>query len=352
MKKDGTADTPPRATRKPATQDLRRLLARGTPEEDNVLRPKRLSDYIGQERITETLKIAIEAARQREEPLDHILFHGPPGIGKTTLAFIIANEMDAQIICTSGPSLDRGGDLVSVLTHLQRGDVLFIDEIHRLPASVEELLYPAMEDCAVDIVFGSGLSARVHRHRLERFTLVGATTRTGMLSRPLRERFGIFRDLDFYTVSELTKIATRSAKILGIDIDPNGARTLAERARGTPRIVNRLLRRVRDYAQVRGSGRVTAEEAERALALEGVDAAGLTSLDRRYLETILRNYSGGPVGIEALASTLQEDVDTLVDMVEPFLLKAGYIARTPTGRKATPLACEHLGGDAAPTGLF
>jgi len=350
VKKDPAAPGP-RVKKEPTDQDLQRLLARGTPEEDNELRPRLLKDYIGQERVTETLAIAIEAARKREEPLDHTLFHGPPGIGKTTLAFIIAREMDTQIVCTSGPSLDRGGDLVSVLTHLKRGDVLFIDEIHRLPAAVEELLYPAMEDFAVDIVFGSGLSARVHRHRLEKFTLVGATTRTGMLSRPLRERFGIFRDLDFYAIEDLCKIATRSAGILSIGIDADAARILAERSRGTPRIVNRLLRRVRDYSQVRGTGRVTTADSEKALELEGVDTAGLTPLDRRYLETILRNYSGGPVGIEALASTLQEDLDTLVDMVEPFLLKAGYVNRTPGGRKATPLALRHLGLEAQ-SGLF
>jgi Holliday junction DNA helicase RuvB len=307
------------------------------------LRPGSISDYIGQSEVVETLKIAIEAAKMRGEPIDHVLFHGPPGLGKTTLAHIIANETGAGLTVTSGPALEKGGDLIGILTHLDEGDILFIDEIHRTPKVVEEFLYPAMEDFAVDFVFDKGVNARSHRYRLKRFVLVGATTRVGLLSAPLRERFGIFRSLDFYNEQELIKIAKRSAKLLNVEVGEDGASELSRRSRGTPRIVNRLLKRVRDYAQVRRDGVIDKDTVEEALALEGVDKKGLTNLDRRYIKTIIDFYRGGPVGIEAIAATLQEESDTLVDVVEPFLLKIGFIARTSSGRKASEEAYRHLG---------
>ncbi len=307
------------------------------------LRPRRLSDYIGQGQVVETLEIAIQAAKKRGEPLDHILFHSPPGLGKTTLAHIIANEMGVHIVTSSGPAIEKGGDLISILTHLERGAVLFIDEIHRLPKVVEEFLYPAMEDFCIDFIFDKGAHARSHRYRLERFTLVGATTRAGLLSAPLRERFGILRNLDFYSVEELSKVVRRSAALLGVPIDEEGIEEIAKRSRGTPRISNRLLKRVRDFAEIRGQGRITKTIADDALRLEGVDEIGLTSLDRRFLDTIVRYYKGGPVGLEAIAATLQEEADTLVDMVEPFLLKIGFVARMQNGRRATELAYQHFG---------
>jgi len=307
------------------------------------LRPQRLSEYIGQRQVVETLDIAIQAAKKRGEPLDHILFHSPPGLGKTTLAHITANEMGVHIVTSSGPAIEKGGDLISILTHLERGDVLFIDEIHRLPKVVEEFLYPAMEDFCIDFIFDKGAHARSHRYRLERFTLVGATTRAGLLSAPLRERFGILRTLDFYSVEELCQVIKRSAAILGVPIDGSGTDEIAKRSRGTPRIANRLLKRVRDYADIRGQGKIDQKTADEALRLEGVDEIGLTSLDRRFLETVIRYYRGGPVGLEAIAATLQEETDTLVDMIEPFLLKIGYIARMQNGRKATELAYQHFG---------
>lgn len=306
------------------------------------LRPRALSDYVGQIEVVETLEIAIAAAKKRTEPLDHVLFHGPPGLGKTTLAHIIANEMGGNLTITSGPALEKGGDLIGILTHLSEGDVLFVDEIHRTPKTVEEFLYPAMEDFAVDFVFDKGIHARSHRFRLSRFTLVGATTRVGLLSAPLRDRFGIFRSLDFYNEQDLITISKRSAALLEIAIDDPGAMELARRSRGTPRIVNRLLKRVRDYAQVRSDGTISLETVVRALALEGIDEMGLTPLDRRYLETVIRFYSGGPVGIEAIAATLQEETDTLVDVVEPYLLKIGFVTRTSSGRRASEAACKHL----------
>ena len=306
------------------------------------LRPSTLSDYIGQLEVAETLEIAITAAKKRNEPLDHVLFHGPPGLGKTTLAHIIANEMGGNLTVTSGPALEKGGDLIGILTHIEQGDVLFIDEIHRMPKAVEEFLYPAMEDFAVDFVFDKGVHARSHRYKLNHFCLVGATTRVGLLSAPLRDRFGILKSLDFYKQEDLVQITRRSALLLDIGIDNPGAAELSRRSRGTPRIVNRLLKRVRDYAQVRGNGTISNQTVEAALSLEGVDKLGITDLDRRYLKTIIHFYNGGPVGIEAIAATLQEETDTLVDVVEPYLLKIGLITRTSSGRKASESAYKHL----------
>ncbi len=316
------------------------------------LRPGRISEYIGQGQVVETLNIAIEAALKRQEPLEHILFNGPPGLGKTTLAHIIAAEMGTKIVTSSGPALEKGGDLMGVLTNLERGDVLFIDEIHRIPRTVEEFLYPAMEDFAVDFIFDRGVHARTHRYRLERFTLIGATTRAGLLSAPLRERFGITRDLDFYGEDDLVRIILRSAGILNIEIEPGGAFEMARRARGTPRIANRLLKRVRDYAEVRAKGKITNDVAVSALRLEGIDECGLGETDRKLLRTLIENYKGGPAGIEALAATLQIEADVLIDVVEPYLLKTGFIVRTSQGRKAAEKAYSHLGIPGKEGGLF
>jgi len=306
------------------------------------LRPLTLKEYIGQDRVVETLMIAIDAALKRKEPLEHILFNGPPGLGKTTLAHIIANEMGTKIITSSGPALEKGGDLIGLLTHIERGDIFFIDEIHRIPKVVEEFLYPAMEDFAVDFIFDKGVHARTHRYRLEQFTLIGATTRAGLLSSPLRERFGITRDLDFYNQTDLTKIIKRSAKIIDISIDDKGAEEIAKRSRGTPRVANRLLKRVRDFAQVKADGIITKDVAIDALTLEGIDELGLGDIDRRFLETIIFNYKGGPVGIEALSATLQLESDVLIEVIEPYLLKTGFVIRTSQGRKITEKAYRHL----------
>jgi holliday junction DNA helicase RuvB len=330
---------------------------RASDEETSVsLRPSMLSEYVGQDNVVETLKIAIEAALKRREPLEHILFNGPPGLGKTTLAHIIANEMGTRIITTSGPALEKGGDLMGLLTHMEKGDVFFIDEIHRIPKVVEEFLYPAMEDFAVDFIFDKGVHARTHRYRLEHFTLIGATTRSGLLSSPLRERFGITRDLDFYTEADLVRIIKRSAVILDVPIDDEGAYETARRARGTPRVANRLLKRVRDFAQVRADGNITGRIAVDALSLEGIDECGLGGIDRKLLKTIIINYKGGPVGIEALAATLQLESDVLLEVVEPYLLKTGFIIRTSQGRRVSERAYTHLKmpfkGAAEGSGLF
>ncbi|MDB5071275.1 MAG: ruvB [Candidatus Eremiobacteraeota bacterium] len=308
-----------------------------------TLRPRTFADYVGQEQIVDNLRIAIDAATRRGEPLEHVLFSGPPGLGKTTLANLIARATGGALRPTSGPTLEKPKDLVGILTSLDAGDVLFIDEIHRLGTVVEEYLYPAMEDFQIDFIVDRGAYAKNIKLPLKRFTLVGATTRAGMLSAPLRDRFGIVHHLSYYEPAELQRIAERSARVLEIAMDTDGARTIAQRSRGTPRIANRLLRRVRDFAEVRADGVITADVADEALRREGVDARGLDRLDRAYLDTIANQYGGGPVGINAIAATLTEDVETLEDVVEPYLLKIGFVQRTAQGRKTTPAALAHLG---------
>jgi holliday junction DNA helicase RuvB len=309
---------------------------------ETVLRPQTLEEYIGQERMKESLRICIEAAKQRNEALDHTIFYGPPGLGKTTIAHIIAREMGASLRSTSGLVLAHAGDLAAILTNLQEHDVLFIDEIHRLPASVEEALYPAMEDYQLDLVIGQGPAARTVKLDLPRFTLVGATTRAGALTSPLRDRFGLVHRLEFYSPVELETIVTRSARVLGISITSEGAREIAGRARGTPRIVNRLIKRVRDYAQVKASGQITQTVAEDALAWLGVDTAGFDEMDRQILLTIIDKFAGGPVGVESLAAAVHEDKGTLEDVHEPYLIQAGFLERTGRGRQATKLAFDHF----------
>ncbi|MCJ7504749.1 MAG: Holliday junction branch migration DNA helicase RuvB [Acidobacteriia bacterium] len=309
---------------------------------NQTLRPPTLEEWVGQKKMVEKLSIALQAAKQRGDPLEHVLFYGPPGLGKTTLAYIIANAIGSKITTTSGPALERTGDLMGILTNLGAGDILFIDEIHRLPINIEEFLYPAMEDFKVDFVLDKGMYARTINVPLKKFTLAGATTRAGTLSAPLRNRFGLFFHLEFYNADELRQIVRRSARILETQVDDAGAAEIARRARGTPRIANRLLRRVRDFAEVKASGAITAAIAREALKLEGVDEMGLDDLDRNFLSTIIRLYNGGPVGVEALSATLNEEVDTLVDMVEPFLLQQGFISRTKSGRKANEPAYRHL----------
>jgi len=329
-----------------AAQDDRVLDPADTLEDEVYgasLRPQSFDEYVGQVTVVDNLKIAIEAAKQRKEPLEHVLFYGPPGLGKTTLAALIARELGSALRPTSGPTLEKPKDLVGILTSLEDGDIFFIDEIHRLGRVVEEFLYPAMEEYQIDFVVDRGAYAKTLKLPLKRFTLVGATTRAGMLSAPLRERFGIMHHLDYYDQADLKRIVLRSAGVLNVPIDDDAASTIARRSRGTPRIANRLLRRVRDYAEVRADGRVTKQVAEEALAREGVDDLGLDRLDRAFLKTIIEQYSGGPVGIGAIAATLTEDAETLEDVVEPYLLKAGFVTRTANGRKATAGAYAHLG---------
>jgi Holliday junction DNA helicase RuvB len=316
-------------------------------EEDIVLnislRPKRLSEFVGHKEIVENLKISIQATKQRKEPLEHVLLSGPPGLGKTSLAHIIAHEMKTKVTATSGPAIERAGDLIGILTNLEKGDIFFIDEIHRLSKTVEEFLYPAMENFQIDFVIDKGPYAKTIKFNLKPFTLVGATTRTGLLTAPLRGRFGIFYNLDFYKVDDLAKIIKHSARILSMDVDEEAALEIGRRSRGTPRIANRLLRRIRDYSQVLKIDKINRDIVSRTLDELGIDKAGLDELDRKVLRIILEAYGGGPVGIESLAASLNEEVETVAETVEPYLLKAGYLKRTSRGRLATKLAYEHFG---------
>ena len=327
-------------------QDEDRIITSTMKNEDidveNSLRPKSLDDYLGQEKAKEQLKIFIEAAKSRNEQLDHVLLYGPPGLGKTTLASIIANEMSVNLRITSGPAIERAGDLAAILTNLNENDVLFIDEIHRINRSVEEVLYSAMEDFCLDIIIGKGPSARSIRLDLPKFTLIGATTRAGMLTNPLRDRFGVICKLDYYTVDDLAKIVVRSSEILGAEIQIGGATEIARRSRGTPRIANRLLKRVRDYAQVRADGNITDDVANKALELLGVDSLGLDYVDEKLLMTIIQKFRGGPVGLDTLAASIGEDRNTIEDVYEPYLLQLGFINRGTRGRIAMPLAYDHL----------
>lgn len=325
----------------------KRIITTDVTEEDysleGNLRPQKLEDYVGQEKTKNTLKIYIEAAKQRHDALDHVLFYGPPGLGKTTLSGIIANEMGVHMKITSGPAIEKPGEMAAILNNLQEGDILFVDEIHRLNRQVEEVLYPAMEDFAIDIMIGKGASARSIRLDLPKFTLVGATTRAGLLSAPLRDRFGVMHHLEFYNQKELTVIVLRSAGVLGVEIDERGASEIAKRSRGTPRLANRLLKRVRDFAQVKYDGKISYEVACFALDLLEVDQYGLDKTDRKILKTMILHFNGGPVGVETLAASIGEDSGTLEDVYEPYLLQNGFLNRTPRGRTATVLAYKHLG---------
>jgi holliday junction DNA helicase RuvB len=309
---------------------------------DPALRPKRLSDLIGQDRVKQNLAILIDAARQRAEPLDHVLFYGPPGLGKTTLAHILANEMGVNIKITAGPAIERPGDLAAILSNLRAGDILFIDEVHRLGRSIEEVLYPAMEDFSLDIIIGKGPSARSIRLKLPRFSVIGATTRLALVTAPLRARFGAVHRLDYYDLSAMQQIVNRAAGVLGVEADADGIDEIAQRGRGTPRVALRLLRRVRDYAEVRADGVITRRVAEQALDLMDVDQRGLDDIDRRVLRTVIEKYNGGPVGLSTIAASISEEPDTIMDVVEPYLLQLGFLDRTPQGRTATRLAYEHL----------
>jgi Holliday junction DNA helicase RuvB len=324
-----------------------KIIATQETEEDVILnislRPAKLSDFIGQKTVSENLKVSLEAAKKRKEPLEHVLLSGPPGLGKTSLANIIAHEMGTRITTTSGPAISRPGDLVGILTNLEEGDILFIDEIHRLSNTVEEYIYPAMENFEIDVVMDKGPYAKTYKFNLKPFTLIGATTRAGLLTAPLRSRFGIFHHLDFYEVDDLVKIITRSAKILKIPIDKTAAEEIARRSRGSPRVANRLVRRVRDWVQVKGDGRIGPEAVEAALKSHGIDNMGLDNIDRKVIQIMKESFKGGPVGVESIAATLNEEPDTIVDIVEPFLLKIGFIKRTPRGRELTKKALEHVG---------
>ena len=329
----------PRGASRPVTSSL----TSDDLDVERTLRPKTLDDYCGQERIRENLRVLIQAARTRNEPLDHVIFSGPPGLGKTTLAGVVANEMGAKLHTTSGPAIERTGDLAAILTNLEEGDILFVDEIHRLNHQVEEVLYPAMEDFFLDIVIGKGPAARSIRLDMPRFTLVGATTRTGLLTGPLRDRFGISYRLDYYSIEELARIVERSARILDVEIDAQGAAEIASRSRGTPRLANRLLKRVRDYAQVRADGNITWEVASEALSFFEIDEMGLDWMDVKILTALTKTFRGRPVGLTTIASAVGEDPSSLEDVYEPYLLQSGLIIRTPQGRQATQLAFEHLG---------
>lgn len=325
----------------------KRMIETNLTEEDikieGSLRPQYLSEYIGQQKAKETLQIYIEAAKERKDPLDHVLFYGPPGLGKTTLAGIIANEMGTHIKTTSGPAIEKPGEMAAILNNLQEGDILFVDEIHRLNRQVEEVLYPAMEDYAIDIMIGKGASARSIRLDLPKFTLVGATTRAGLLTAPLRDRFGVIHRLEFYTIAELTTIILHSARILNVKIDSKGAEELARRSRGTPRLANRLLKRVRDFAQIRYDGEITLDVAAAALNLMEVDRVGLDHVDRNLILTMIRKFDGGPVGLDTIAAAIGEDAGTIEDVYEPYLIQNGFLNRTPRGRVATETAYRHFG---------
>jgi len=325
----------------------RRIISTIASEEDirndDTLRPKFLTDYIGQKKAKEMMKVYIEAAKGRKEPLDHVLLYGPPGLGKTTLAGIIANEMGVHIKITSGPAIEKPGDVAAILNNLKEGDVLFVDEIHRLNRQVEEVLYPAMEDFAIDVVIGKGATSKSIRLELPKFTLIGATTRAGMLSAPLRDRFGVVNRLEYYTLSELKTIIVRSAKVLGVKVEEDAALEMAKRSRGTPRLANRLLKRVRDFAEVKYDGKVTKEVATEVLALLNIDGFGLDHIDRQILTTMIEKFSGGPVGLETIAVSIGEDTATIEDVYEPYLIQSGFIARTQRGRIVTDLAYTHLG---------
>lgn len=334
------------------TEERKRVVLNQETEEDRIvglsLRPSKLSEFIGQKDLVGNLDVSLKAAQQRGEPIEHMLFSGPPGLGKTTLAYIIAHEMNARITITSGPAIDRAGDLIGILTNLERGDILFIDEIHRLSKTVEEFLYPAMENYKIDFIVDKGPYAKTINFNLKPFTLIGATTRSGLLASPLRDRFGIFHHLDFYEPAELSEIVIHSARRLNIEMDPEAALEIARRSRGTPRIANRLLRRVRDFAQVKSGGKgISKAIVEESMKTLGIDHAGLDEVDRRLLRVIDEHYKGGPVGVEALAATLNEEIDTIVDVVEPFLLKTGFLKRTARGRELTESSLKHLHGSAS-----